>query len=83
MIKWFYFTHKLDPNRGTNTLGQSGLGSNKNERVVYISQNWSLTIRCNLVSYAEHLLVSILPLTEMLSMYFTVSAELNWVIKTS
>ena len=45
---------------GTTTLGQSWLGSNDNEGVVQMTQkvkDWSLTIRCCLVSCLEHYFV--------------------------
>ena len=38
----------------TTTLGQSEPESNGNERVLHTHQNWSLTIRYNLVPYPEH-----------------------------
>ena len=42
LIKWY----KVD--------GESGSGSNGNLRVLNTPQNWSLTIKCNLVLYLRH-----------------------------
>ena len=44
MIKYFYLTHRWDPNKYYTTPGQSGPGSNDNEGVFHMPQN-SKTIR--------------------------------------
>ena len=45
----------------TTTLSQSGPESNGNERLSHTSQNWGLTIGCNLVSYPGHFMQGIKP----------------------
>ena len=70
-----------------STLGQSGLGSDKNEGVLCISQSSSITgtllLDC-LVSYPGHLLVESYPSTKMQSVYSTTPADwanLIWIIQ--
>ena len=53
MIKQFYSTHRYDPYMYYFSE-LSGPGSNGNEDVLHILQNWNLTIRCSLVSYSEY-----------------------------
>ena len=45
----------------TTTLGQSGPGNNGDEGVLHIP-DWSLTIRCSLMSYSGHSLEEALTL---------------------
>ena len=62
----------------TTTLGQSGPGSNGNERVLHIP--WSLSLRCSLVSNPGHLLRwrSYLSVEMQLAYFTSPSSRLGW-----
>ena len=70
---YFYLTHRTLS--GATILGQSGLGSNGNKRVLCITQ--SSPSDC-LVSYPGHLLGESYPSAEMQSVYST--ALDNWAL---
>ena len=83
-IKLFYLTHRRNLNRYYHSWSEwtwEWKGTLHSLKL----WDWSLTIRCSLVSFSEHLLLLLLvgegltPLLEMLSTYFTAPTWLSWV----
>ena len=66
---------------GTTTPGQSGHRSNDNKGALHILQDWSLTIRCSLVSYPRHSVGGekvFLPLCRDAVSIFYSPSQLSW-----